>query len=126
MSTTSTAATTVARTGRPLPLAARVGLVIAALLGLADAVSNGAMLADGGIAIAGLALGVVTLVAVPFAWRAARPARITVAVSRVLSGLTGLPAFFVDGVPANWVVLAAAGLVLNVVVAVLVLRPAQR
>jgi hypothetical protein len=125
MSTTSTAAT-VARTGRPLPLAARVGLVIAALLGLADVVSNGAMLADGGIAIAGLALGVVTLVAAPFAWRAARPARITVAVSRVLSGLTGLPAFFVDGVPAGWVVLAAAGLVLNVVVAVLVLRPAQR
>src|SRR4051794_37754181 len=125
MSTISTP-TTVARAGRRLPLAVRIGLVVAALLGVGDVISNAAMLADGGLAIAGVVLGVITLACVPIAWRGGRPARIAIAVSRVLSGLLGLPAFFVDGVPAGWVVLAAVGLVLNVGAAVLVLRPVER
>ncbi len=47
-------------------------------------------------------LGVVTLAGARMAWRGERRGVIAVIVSRALSALTGLPAFFVDDVP-DWV-----------------------
>jgi hypothetical protein len=116
--------TAIATSTHRLPVAVRIGLVLATLDGLADIAVNAFSLPDVGSWL-GLTIGVLTLVAVPFAWRGFRNARIGVAVTRLLSGLLALPAFFVSGVPAGGVISAAAGLVVEVVIAVLVLRPVR-
>ena len=75
--------------------------------------------------IASGVLGVITLIAVVHTFRTASRggARITCA-SRILSMLTALPAFFVPGVPALLVVLAAVTVVLTLISVFLVLaRP---
>src|SRR3954468_24121584 len=84
----------------------RVGLVLAALLGLVDVVSAFFPTPDGAIGpplpivVLGGLLGVATLVAVVAAWRPGRRGALRiVAGTRVLSAITALPAFFVD-VPA--------------------------
>jgi hypothetical protein len=117
-------ATTTTVTHR-LPVAVRTGLVLAVVTSLADVVFNATMLSDGITSIAGLAIGLLTLVAIPFAWRGSRGALIVVAVTRALSGLSGVPAFFIAGVPAGGVIAAAVGLVLEVVIVILVLRPVR-
>jgi hypothetical protein len=118
-------ATTATTVRRRLPVAVRTGLVLAAVTGLADVVFNATMLSDGVTSIAGLVIGLLTLVAIPFAWRGSRGALIVVVVTRLLSGLSGLPAFFVDGVPAGGIIAAAVGLVLEVIVVILLLRPVR-
>jgi hypothetical protein len=79
-----------------------VGLVIAGLLGVLDLPSflmssddanDGPPLA---VALATTALGLITLVALYFGWRGDRRALWTVAGSRIISALLGVPAFFVD------------------------------
>ena len=110
----------------------RVGLVLAAVLALADVVSVFFPTPDGAVGppfeillLAG-ALGVATLVAVALAWRTGRRAALwVVAGTRVLSALTALPAFFVE-VPVWLKLLVALVLVLTAVSVVLVLAPARR
>jgi hypothetical protein len=116
---------TTATVTRRLPVAVRTGLVLAAVTGLADVVFNATMLSDGITSIAGLVIGLLTLAAIPFAWRGSRAALMVVIVTRLLSGLSGIPAFFVDGVPAGGVIAAAVGLVLEVIVVILLLRPVR-
>ena len=105
---------------------ARIGLVLAALLGAAD-VMLGLSQLDGshtiptGISAFVIAAGVVTIGAVPFAWRGAAWAPWLIIAARVVSALTALPAFFVPGVPAGFVVGAAVGIALAVLVAILLL-----
>jgi hypothetical protein len=113
----------------------RIGLVLAGLLGVGDVVSvlmipSAAASTEPGppveVLIAGAVLGVITLVAVVAGWRGGGRvwARITCA-SRILSMLLSLPAFFVPGVPAEFVAMAAVGVVLTLVAVFLVLaRPA--
>ena len=49
------------------------------------------------------------------------------AVARILSGLTALPAFFVSGVPAEFVAWGSATVVLTIVAVVLLMsRPRTR
>ena len=70
-------------------------------------------------------LGLITIVGAVIAWRArSRPAVRVVVGSRVLSLILSLPAFFVSGVPAGWVVVSAVFVVLTLVCVMLVLaRP---
>jgi hypothetical protein len=110
----------------------RTGLVIAALLGVADVVSAFFPTPDGEvgpplpIVLLGGLLGIATLGAVAVAWRTGkRGALRIVAGTRVLSAITALPAFFVD-VPAPLKLVVAVAVVLTVVCVVLVLSPARR
>ncbi|MFC4533822.1 hypothetical protein [Sphaerisporangium dianthi] len=123
----STAASGASTRRSPVPL--RAGLVLASVLALGDVVVSVRQFADGPVMpLAVIVVALLTCTAVPFAWRGAAWARTVVIVTRVLSALTGLPAFFVPGVPAGWVVAAASGIVLSFVVALLLLmawRPAR-
>jgi hypothetical protein len=113
----------------PLTVANRVGLVLAALLGVADLVSI-AMPTDPdqpgppmAVLVVGMLLGVVTLAAVVLAWVTRRRAwsRVT-AGSRIVSALTALPAFFVPDVPPALVASAAVAVAVTAVAVVLLLR----
>lgn len=104
-------------------LRARIGLVIAAALAVTDIVSfapDAVRQLDASF-IAITVLCVVSLAALPAAWLGASWARITVVVTCLLPALSGVPAFFIAGIPTAGVVAAAAGLVLAFTVAVLVL-----
>jgi hypothetical protein len=111
----------------PSRLPLRVGLVLAGLLGVAQIATAAAQLPDGlGYPLILFAVVGAGLVAIVLAWRGSKPARIVVVIATVLPALTGLPAFFVSGVPAMGRVAAAVGILLSIVVAVLVLRPQVR
>jgi len=95
----------------------RAGLVILALLFLVDVA--GPLLTDGEtppmeIALAGCALGVASLVCVVLAWRGITRAVLPLAVLRLLSALSAVPAFFVSDVPPAVRGLAAASILLTV------------
>jgi O-antigen/teichoic acid export membrane protein len=97
----------------------RIGLVISALLGAVDVVSIGGAGADdgppAGVLAIGLVLGLVTLAGVWLAWRGDERGFMAVVVSRVLSALLGIPAFFADDAP-DWAPAAVgAGLVVTAV-----------
>lgn len=85
----------------------KVGLVLAGLMSAANIPSAMFPTPDGetgpplGILIAGSALGVVGLVAVIAAWRGNKVAARIAAGALIVVTLTGLPAFFVEGVPAG-------------------------
>lgn len=120
------------RTTPALSRTNKIGLALAALLGLSEVFSilvpspgPGAEGPPIEVLVAGTVLGVITLVAVVWTWRTgSRVAARIVAGTRILSALTALPAFFVEGVPAAFVVWAAAGVVLTVICVGLVLsRP---
>lgn len=104
----------------------RSGLVLATLLALADLVTGlmalfGAFFAPPEIGAVMVALGAVTVALVPVAWSSRRGwAAWTIVAARLLSASTGLPAFFVPGVPAAAITTAAIGVILAVAVAVLV------
>ena len=104
----------------------RAGLSLAAILALFDIVFAIMNLVSSDafgltVSIGMVALGLVTLLLVPLAWRRRRGAAIGAAVVRVIASLAALPAFFVPGVPAPFVLLAAIGIVLAVAAAVLIL-----
>lgn len=110
----------------------RAGLVLAALLGVADVVFTLFPTPEGEvgpplpIVLLGGLLGVATLAAVAVAWRTGRRGALRiVAGTRVLSAITTLPAFFV-GPPPPLMLFAAVNVVLTVVCVVLVLAPARR
>jgi hypothetical protein len=92
------------------------GLVIAGLLGLGDIIT---LLAGNGetppveVAAIGAVLGLITVVSVVLAWRGSRGAVVAIIVSRLLSAMTALPAFFVDDVPGPAIAAAAAGIVIT-------------
>ena len=112
----------------------KIGLGLAAVLGLADVASLGTLGQQmdpgeqgppAGVTIFSAVLGVITLVCVVIAWRSgSRPALRGVAGTRILSMILGLPAFFADGVPAGLVAFSAVGVVLTLACLALVLsRP---
>lgn len=104
----------------------RVGLVLAALLAVGDVLTSIPQYVDEPvIPTVAIVLAVATLVAVPFAWRDAAWARGVVIATRLLSALLAVPAFFFPGVPPGWVVAAATGILLSVLVVVLLLVGAR-
>jgi hypothetical protein len=110
----------------------KIGLGLAAVLGLGDVASLGTIGQDmspgeqgppAGVTIFSAVLGVITLVGIVIAWRSgSRPALRAVAGSRILSMILGLPAFFADGVPAGWVVVSAVAVVLTLLALALMFR----
>lgn len=104
----------------------RVGLVLAALLGLADIVGGISQLGPDAllpfaVAATVTGLGVATVVLVPFAWRGTGWVSWTIIVLRALSAITTLPAFFVPGVPAEAVITAAVTIAVTVLAIVLMI-----
>jgi hypothetical protein len=102
------------------------GLVIAGLLGLGDLITP--LTTDGetppmAVALIGAVLGLITVAALVPAWRGSRAAVTTIIVTRLLSAVTALPAFFVDDVPGFAVAAAATGIVVTLAtVALLAVR----
>jgi FtsH-binding integral membrane protein len=93
------------------------GLVLAGLLALGDLSTP--IFTDGehppmAIALAGAALGLLTVIGMVLAWRGSRGGITTIIVTRLLSAVTALPAFFVDDVPGAAQAAAAIGLVATV------------
>jgi FtsH-binding integral membrane protein len=82
-----------------------IGLIICALLGIADIVGVVGAGADDGppvaVVIIGAVLGVVSLYGVRLAWTSWPRGRVLIVVTRVLSALLGVPAFFADDAP-DW------------------------
>jgi hypothetical protein len=110
----------------------KVGLVIAGLLGLADLPSvllptpEGEVGPPFGVLVVGTICGVITVIAVVYAWvKASRGAIRIAAGARIVSMLTALPAFFVD-VPAGIKILVTAAVILTVTSVVLMLSPARQ
>ncbi|HVL06269.1 MAG TPA: hypothetical protein VM388_09780 [Acidimicrobiales bacterium] len=99
----------------------RIGLVLSALLGALDVVSIAGAGADDGPPAAVLAigsvLGLATLSGVWLAWRGDGRGFLAVVVSRVLSILLGVPAFFAEEAP-DW---APAAVGLGIVVTAIAL-----
>ncbi|KRA32394.1 MULTISPECIES: hypothetical protein [unclassified Nocardioides] len=74
----------------------------------------------------GTVLGVIGLVAVVLAWRGnARAARIA-AGAVVLNTATGLPALFVEGIPAGIRIMVGVSILLTVLTVYLMFAPAHR
>lgn len=95
------------------------GLVLCAVLGVVDVVSVAGLGSDEGpppaIIVLGAVAGIVTLIGVRLAWKDQRGGIAAVVASRVISALSGIPAFFVDDVP-DWVPVAVgAGIALTAV-----------
>jgi NADPH:quinone reductase-like Zn-dependent oxidoreductase len=134
MTTTVTTETT----ARPVRLsrANKIGLVLALLLGVSDVIGPWTTPSGSGegngppssVLYVDALIGLVTVVAAVIAWRTgSRVAARVVAGSRILSAISALPAFFVGGVPAALVVLAAAGILFTLLTCWLVLkRPAPQ
>lgn len=106
-----------------------IGLILSAVLGVIDVVSVAGAGADDGppafVLVIGLVLGVVTLVGVAMAWRGnARGVRLVV-VSRVLSALSGIPAFFADDAP-DWAPPAVGVGIVITIAAVALIYSGQR
>ncbi|HWI05676.1 MAG TPA: hypothetical protein VNT52_17850, partial [Acidimicrobiales bacterium] len=83
----------------------RIGLILSALLGALDVVGIAGAGADDGppaaVLVIGFVLGLVTLAGVWLAWRGDGRGFSAVVVSRVLSVLLGVPAFFAEEAP-DW------------------------
>ena len=117
----------------PLSTRLRIGLGIAALLGLLDCTSlffpptePGQVGPPVGILVVGTLLGVATLVAVLVAWRTGRRTAIRVtALTRIVSVLLALPAF-IFGAPAEVQQLVAVFIVISAVAVGLMLAPERR
>ena len=105
-----------------------VGLVLAGLLGLSDAIGPLTGTGDGppfAVLLADSILGIVTMVGVVLGWQGKRSGIVAVIVTRILAALSALPAFFVTGVPAPAVTIAVVGIAVTLL-AVALVAPALR
>jgi hypothetical protein len=102
------------------------GLCICALLAVADLIGliglNAADAPPVPVTVMSAVLGLMTLVVLRPAWRGEARGLTTVLITRVLSALLGVPAFFVDSAPAWAGPLVAASLALTAVAVALLLR----
>jgi hypothetical protein len=99
------------------------GLVIAGLLALGDITTPFTSDGEHPPMVIGLicaVLGVITAAGIVLAWRGSRGAVTAIIVTRLLSAMTALPAFFVDGVPAPAKIAAGAGIAITVLAVALI------
>ena len=104
------------------------GLLFCALLGLLDVLLAFDVSDDAPpipVLVVGAVLGIITLVGVRLTWRDARRGTTVTAVSRVLSALMGVPAFFVDDAP-DWAPAAVSVAMVLTVVSLGLLFTARR
>jgi hypothetical protein len=108
----------------------KIGLGIAIVLGIADLAGlaligqqdSGDNGPPAGVLIFSAVMGVATLVGVGIVFaKKARSAARVVAISRVLSMITSLPAFFVGGVPAGLIAVVAISVIVTIVCVALVI-----
>jgi hypothetical protein len=110
---------------------AKVGFWLSVVLALVDLVALLTPAPEGEgpplvVLVFSTVMGVATLAAAGWFARTGRRAGLSVmAVSRILSGITALPAFFVPGVPAVFVAWGAATVVLTIVAVVLLMSRAR-
>jgi len=109
----------------------RRGLILAIVLAALDVVTGilavfGSFFAPPEVGILIIALGVATLVVVPYAWNGRRSPALIAIVVRLLSAATALPAFFVPDVPAAGIVAAAVGILISVLCAYLIASGLRR
>jgi hypothetical protein len=94
------------------------GLIIFIALGVLDVVGVVGLATDDvppAVAVTGAVLGLATLAGARPAWRGGRGGLVTVVVSRLLSVLLGVPAFFIDDTPGWARIGVAIGILLTVV-----------
>jgi hypothetical protein len=114
-----------------LSKANKIGLALAFVMGVLDIVVIPTTPKDQPgppmpVMILDTILGVITVVAVVIAWRSHSHGAIRItAGARILSMLTALPAFFVDGVPNPVRLLVAAFVVVTVLTVALLLSPSK-
>ncbi|NUR92259.1 MAG: hypothetical protein HOY71_50005 [Nonomuraea sp.] len=105
------------------------GLVLGVLLAVLDLAGLAGLFVEPApppaLVIASAVLGLATLVAVPAAWRANRTGVLTVVVTRILSALLSIPAFFAPEAP-NWARIVSALAIAATVVAVALIVPGSR
>ena len=78
------------------------------------------------ILVLGALLGVVGVVAAVKAWRGSRTATRVLAGAIIVVTLTGLPAFFVDGIPAGIRILVGVAVVWTIAAVSLMFSPSRR
>jgi hypothetical protein len=116
-------------TRRSSTVATRVGLVLGGILSALQ-INTGVGLwrAEGASADAAvlIAVPIVALVAIVFAWRGSFAARLVVVGGCLVPALMGLPAYFIDDIPPAAVLAVSVGILWALVVAVLLLLPGRR
>jgi hypothetical protein len=124
MSTTTSPMTA----SRPKLVPMRIGLGLSALLS-AMQIQTGVGLArnEGEVLMPAILIGsaLTALVALGFAWRGQRPARVVNAAATVAPTLLGISAFFHPELPAGILAVVSLGILLALVSAALVLLPRQ-
>ncbi|MET0520505.1 MAG: hypothetical protein ABW156_00815 [Jiangellaceae bacterium] len=73
-----------------------------------------------------IAVAMVALVAIVFAWRGSFPARLVTIAACLVPALMGLPVYFISDIPAGAVLLVSIGICWALVVAALLLLPGRR
>ena len=110
----------------------KVGLVLAGVMSAANISSVLFPTPDGdagppiGVLVAGSILGIVGLAAVIVAWRGNRVAARVAAGAIIIATLTGLPAFFVEGIPAGVRILVGVSVLWTVVAVYLMFSASPR
>jgi hypothetical protein len=105
------------------------GLVLAGLFALGDITTP--LTSDGehppmAIGIADAILGLICAVAIVLAWRGSRGAVTAIVVTRLLSVVSALPAFFVDGIPTAARFAVGLGVVVQLVAVAMVATRLRR
>ena len=107
----------------------KAGLVICALLGVLDLVGLVGLAADdappGAVLLIGAVLGLATLIGVSRAFAAKSGGLTITVVSRVLSALLGVPAFFAPEAP-DWAPPAVAVAIVLTVLAIALIHAGRR
>ena len=124
-----TSTTLTARATRTSLLPVRIGLVLGAVLSALQIITGvGLWRAEGfsvGAAVL-VAVPIVALVAIVFAWRGSFAARLVTIVACLVPALTGLPVYFISDIPAEAVISVSIGIFWALLVAVLLLLPGRR
>jgi hypothetical protein len=108
-----------------------IGLVLAGVLGALDVLSVLTLASNDGppwfVGISGVIIGTTTLVGLRVAWKDPRTeaGMRTVVISRVVSALLGIPAFFADEAGATGKTFAAVGIVLTAVTLAFIVKGRQ-
>ena len=73
-----------------------------------------------------IAVPIVALVAIVFAWLGSFPARLTTIAACLVPALMGLPVYFIPDIPPAAIIFASIGILWALVVAALLLLPLRR
>ena len=124
-----TSTTLTARATRTSLLPVRIGLVLGAVLSALQIITGVGLWRAEGFSVSAavlVAVPIVALVAIVFAWRGSFAARLVTIVACLVPALTGLPVYFISDIPAEAVISVSIGIFWALLVAVLLLLPGRR